>query len=533
MSINPQKQHVLSSRSWVTYIKAALSKVALYLLSKFLDIIIVLLLRRGKPGRLDVNQKKTAKLIKDSIYTRLVVEGYLSKGRGKNRYPEWEDLNTFLYKQSLSVSNSLTGKEQDIKIGLEKLLNKRFNPGDQVQALIDGPASFELRYRLITEAKESIYIATWKLYGDETGKKMIDELLNKHQSNPDIDIRIMVDGNVATQDPKSIEQLKRLTDAGLPVVFHHNDEWPFNGFHYKLTVFDGASANPIAITGGMNIGNEYSHGFGTPIADDPNRKLWRDTDVCIIGPTAREDYLIFTSLWNDRVAHTNSIEPFRQALSLIHLKAKLPQVINSGDAQILTIIDEPGPQSKQQITLSMVFCIHAAKQSIDIENAYFMHVPAINDALVEALKRGVKVRVLTNSSDSVDEKVVAVPIMKGLYTLLDNAEAADLSKDRCLIYTQKKLRPHLHNADTLHSKFMIVDREICQITSFNIHARSLRLEVEGSHYIINKELANTLTLQFNKDLYNALPVRHSSEIDFPDDLVSKFLRYMHLDPVLM
>lgn len=514
-------------------IRSMLSKAALFLLGKILDIILVLLLRRGKPGRLTDEQKRTAGMIKSSIYARLVVEGYLSEGRGANRYPEWDELNNRLYQQGTAAAAAGGGLSEGFIERMEKLVDRRFSQGNRVLPLINGPDSFEQRYSLIDVAEESIYIATWKLYGDDTGIKMVEALLAKREQSPGLDIRVMVDGNVATRDPKSLAQLQRLVDGDIPVTFFHYDERPFDGFHYKLTVVDGATSHPVAISGGMNIGDEYSHGYGTPIADDPDRRKWRDTDVRIEGSNARDDHLDFIRLWNDQASRSNSIEPFGQKLLPIPLRSDLPDVPHRGDADVLTTVDEPGPRSQQKVTLAIVYAIQSAVRSIDIENAYFMDVPAIRYSLIDAMKRGVSVRVLTNSIESVDEKAVVVPILKGLYKLIRDAGVAGVPLERCQLYARNKLRPELINADTLHSKFLVVDREFCQVASFNIHARSLRLEVEGAHNIVDSELGETLSVQFTRDLEEARHYRNADEIEFPKDLVSRFLRYMHLDPVLM
>ncbi|MGR9115118.1 MAG: phospholipase D-like domain-containing protein [Gammaproteobacteria bacterium] len=532
-STKEQQRRSAGFVSWLDRIKGALAGAVLFILGKILDIVIVLLLRRGIPGRLTDAQQRTAGMIKASIYARLVVEGYISKGRGENRYPEWDELNNRLYEEGASAVAATGIYNLRFIEGMEKLLGERFSQGNRVRPLIDGPASFERRYALIEAAKDSVFIATWKLYGDETGSKMVDTLLAKRQQSPELDIRLIVDGNVAVRDPRSLKQLRRLVDGGIPVAFHHNDERPFNGFHYKLTVIDGATDRPVAIAGGMNIGNEYSHGYGTPVAANPDRRKWRDTDVLIEGPNARADYLGFIRLWNDQASRTNSIEPFGQQLSPVPLKAELPEVDGMNKAYVLAAFDEPEPRSRQKVTLSIVYAIHAAQNSIDIENAYVMDVPAIRRSLVVAMQRGVTVRILTNSMESVDEKGVVVPILKGLYKLMRDAEAASVPLERCQIYVRKKLRPDLINADTLHSKFMVVDREFSQVASFNIHARSLRLEVEGAHNIIDREFGEQLSEQFSRDLEDAKQYLQADEIEFPKDLVSKFLRYMQLDPVLM
>ena len=502
-------------------------------LDKTGDILIGLLVKRGKPGPLSDAQQHTVKMLKNSVYARLVVEGYLSSGRGMNRYPEWDALNAELYQEGSAVSPGTGVSDAGFLDGLEKLVGERFSSGNTVQPLINGPASFEQRYRLMGAAKESIYLATWKVYGDETGKKTVDTLLAKRQENPAMDIRVIVDGNVATRDPTSLEQLKRLVNGGVPVALYHHDQRPFDGFHYKQLVVDGASEHPISIAGGMNIGDAYSHGFGTPHADDPLRRRWRDTDVRIDGQNARDDYLSFAWLWNEQASRSNAIDPFQQTLAPIDSRVDLPAVPAFGEVRVMTTIDEPGPDSRQTVTLAKVRAIRAAQRSIDVENAYFMDVPAIRNALIDAAQRGVCVRVLTNSPDSVDETVVCVPIMKGLHGLLKHAEAAAVPSDLCQVYVRNRIHPAVRNGDTLHSKYMVIDQEFSLVTSLNIHARSLRLEVEGAHFIADKDLSEALSAQFDRDLGDARRYHTSDDIEFPHDFVSWIMRRVNLDPVLL
>jgi cardiolipin synthase len=515
----------------LTSAEPAVLRATYKVLDRTLDLVLGLLVKHA-PGPLSETQARTVALIKRSIYARLLVEGYISRGRGANRYPQWDSLNARLYDETSRIPAGSGVSEAAFAEGLEQLVGERFSAGNAVVPLINGPASFAQRYELIAAAQSSILLATWKLYGDHTGQKTVDALLARRRREPAIEIRVMVDGNIAAGDPTSIALLCRLVEGGIPVLLYHHDERPFDGFHYKELIIDGAGAQPISITGGMNIGDEYSHAFGTPAAADPNRRQWRDTDVRIAGPNVRDDYQRYVGIWNERAAATNAVEPFGQILTPIAVPATLPVPAARGTARILTVIDEPGPQSRQGVTLAMLRAIRAARRTIDIENAYFMDVPAICKALVDAVQRGVCVRVLTNSGDSVDEAVVVVPILKGLYCLLTDAEAAGSAPDGCQVYVRNKLHPNLSNADTLHSKFMVVDRQFCQVASLNIHTRSLRLEVEGAHYILDEALAVTLAEQFERDLTESRRYARASDIVFPKDLVSRVMRWVNLNPVL-
>ena len=64
-------------------------------------------------------------------------------------------------------------------------------------------------------------------------------------------------------------------------------------------------------------------------------------------------------------------------------------------------------------------------KTIDIENAYFLNVPGLNQLLHAALMRGVEVRILTNSKTSVDEPLLSEPIMKSLPDLVESGRSEE------------------------------------------------------------------------------------------------------------
>lgn len=502
-------------------------------LERILDFVLGLLLRKGALRPLTAAERHTRQMLKDSIYARLLIGGYLSRGRGANRYPKWAALNDRLYRAACGAVPAGTGvTDAAFAPGLGGLVGEPFIGGNRVLPLINGPASFAERYALIASARQGVVLATWKVYGDHTGRKTVDALLARRREVPDLEVRVLIDGNVADRDDASLAQLKQLVDVGIPVLFYHHDQRPFDGFHYKELIVDAMTDQPVAITGGMNIGDEYSHGFGTEAESDPDRRRWRDTDIRIDGPAVRGDYAQLAALWNARVAAPNARDPFRQVLSPMALPDTLPAPPERGSVPVLTLIDEPGPRSAQKVTLAMLRAIRAARETIDIENAYFMDIPAIRRALIEAAGRGVRVRVLTNSAETVDETVVVVPILKGVEALLQDAATAGVPADQCQVHMRRKLHPQIRNGDTLHSKLMVVDRAFSQVASLNIHARSLRLEVEGAHYVLDPGFGAALADQFEQDLTEARRCPRAEDIAFPTDLVSRIMRRVDLAPVL-
>src|SRR5690606_14702925 len=88
-----------------------------------------------------------------------------------------------------------------------------------------------------------------------------------------------------------------------------------------------------------------------------------------------------------------------------------------------------------------VYAIENAKESIDIANAYFILTPALEEALVAALERGVEVRIITNSMQSIDEPMIALPIIQSVAKL-----------------AQKGAKVFLKKGQTLHTKMLRVDQ---------------------------------------------------------------------------
>ena len=467
----------------------------------------------------------------NALRARLAIEGPLHFGNGPH-YVEWKKENASILQRATRGPAGQGVASAAFTERFETLAGAKFTDGDSVKLLVNGPASFAERYRLIDGAKKSIYLATWKVYGDETGKKTVDALLAKKAQSPDLDIRVVVDGNVAVSDPQSVAQLKRLVDAKIPVAFYHHNQRPWDGHHYKSMIVDAGTAEGTTIAGGMNIGDEYSHAYGTPKANDPNRQQWRDTDVMVKGPSVWRDAQLFAHIWDSQVAQGRSkVDPFHQQLPSLTLGSRrtLPA---AGAARVLVTVDQPGPTSQERVTNTMVVAAHAAQHTIDLENAYVMNVPVIRDSLLEAMKRGVRVRVLTNSPGTIDQTIVSAPIQEGVQALLAGAEAQG-TLPLLEVYERKKLHPGIHNGDTLHSKMMVVDGELAQVTSYNVHARSMRLEVEGAHWVQDHAFASSVVEQFGKDIAPdvASRVATSKDVVIPGNAASKLLHKLHFDPV--
>jgi cardiolipin synthase A/B len=378
-----------------------------------------------------------------------------------NRYREWSKLS----EEMMDSVRTSVRKQRDI---LDLAEDSRWVRTEKVQALINGPASFAMRDKLMSEAKSSINILTWAIYDDVTGTQLADLLLKKKSEIPALAIRIIVDGQVAA-GPGHSAQVARLEKAGIEVIRWSNPSLSYVGQHRKMLVVD----DEHMVAGGLNFGDVYSH-------KNPDLKIarWRDTDVYVKGDAAKEaNRTVFAKIWNDQIRV--------KGLKLGRLKLEDIKPGSQG-IEVAVINNDPTESNRtgSKITLTVLKAIQEAKERVDIENAYIINFPALKTAVDEALKRGVRVRILTNSSESVDEPAVSTPILRTVadYMAMPNA----------LVYTKK--------GATLHSKLLIVDSKLSMIMSHNLHPRSERMEGEMAVLVRDEAFATSMHAQIDQDV---------------------------------
>jgi len=367
-----------------------------------------------------------------------------------------------------------------------------FRPADGARPLIDGPASFTERERLIRGAKRTLHVLTWALYDDLTGWEAARWFVERARAG--VAVRLVVDGRVAAQrlhEPPVRwleEQTRAARDAGTPIpltVIRWSDPArPYDGLHRKVIVADGEAA----IVGGMNFGDVYSH------RNPKDARRWRDTDLLVTGPAAREAERVFVATWNPQAK--------RAGVAALAEPPAATAADGLGAAQVAFVVSAPG--AEDSVLLSLLLAIEGARTTVLIENAYVIRLAPLEDALRRAIARGVRVRVLSNSPETLDEPVLSYGIVE---TLLGLAAAG------AEVYAK--------TGATLHSKFVVVDGVFSQVGSYNLHPRSYRLEHEVAANVIGAHTAAVLTKAFDDDVATARRVRGPADLEHPKDPLAR------------
>ena len=354
----------------------------------------------------------------------------------------------------------------------EKQTHTSFTKNNEIELLVNGSASFPMRAKLIENEKESINIMSWAFYDDITGNTFADQLIKKAKEG--VPVRVMVDGQVALQ-PEHLQVLKRMEDNGCQVIRWRSTDplRRFDGQHRKIMIF----GDQEMVGGGMNFGDVYSH------MGPESTPKWRDTDIHVKGPAAFDAQKLFTDLWNEQIAKRGVIDG--KTLSPIELKT--PIFKNSGNSKMTLVNHQPGRD--ENIYRANLIAIEGASKTINIQNAYVILDPATYKALLRAKKRGVRVRVMTNSLESVDEPIVSFPIMESVNRM---------AKQSFEVYVKK--------GPTLHSKAMTVDGIYSWIGSHNFHPRSFRYEGEVTMNVLDSKFTKKVDDMIQADIDQATQI---------------------------
>jgi cardiolipin synthase len=132
--------------------------------------------------------------------------------------------------------------------------------------------------------------------------------------------------------------------------------------------------------------------------------------------------------------------------------------------------------------LMFLMAIAAAEHTIDLAASYFVPDGLLIKAIVAARQRGVRVRVLLPGPHADSE--VAKISSKGAW--------GDLLQAGVEIY--------VYQLTMMHTKMLIVDRELVSVGSTNVDSRSLRLNDEASLNVYDRAFAEQMTAVFEADL---------------------------------
>lgn len=259
---------------------------------------------------------------------------------------------------------------------------------------------------------------------------------------------------------------RTMRDAGVhlawfnPLTFRQVEE--INGrTHRKILVVDGR----VGFTGGVGIADYWA---GNADAKDH----WRDTQIKVEGPPLRYLEACFYENWIESAGI---------------VKPELPLLADLRDdvveQQILSVPVWSSPVGGHNgVKKLYLITMGAARRAIDIQTPYFVMDGSTKWALLEARRRGVRVRLLLEG-DSTDAKPVKYASRSGYEELLEAG-----------------VEIYEYQPTMMHAKALVADGIWSIIGSSNLDNRSLELNDENNIAIADRAFASRLLQDFEHDL---------------------------------
>ena len=339
------------------------------------------------------------------------------------------------------------------------LLGPALVRGNRVETLLNGNEIFPAMLKAIREAEKTITFETYIYWSGAIGRKFAETLSEKARQG----VRVHVLLDWVGSEKMEEASIQTMRDAGVEIEKYHPPTWRTwrrinNRTHRKILVLDGKTG----FTGGVGIADEWLGG-----AQGPDN--WRDTHYRIEGPVVAQLQAAFADNWT------------KVKGSVLHGGEYFPELKEHGShlAQVFKSSIEGGAESMH---LMYLLSIAAAKKSIHLSMAYFVPDALARDAMVAALKRGVRIQIILPSR-YIDKPLVR-SASRGTWGVLLRSGAE--------IY---EFQPTMY-----HCKLLIVDELWVSVGSTNFDSRSFKLNDESNLNVYNQEFAERQVADFKVDL---------------------------------
>jgi putative cardiolipin synthase len=399
-----------------------------------------------------------------------------------------------------------------------------------------GSDAFTLRVQLANRAERTLDIQYFIFKDDDTGQLLMSSIL--HAASRGVRVRMLIDDTEARGQDDRVALLAANPNVEVrlynpfyyrgPIAFIRYAEFALTmsrldyRMHNKLFVAD----NAMAIVGGRNVGDEYF--------DVGNAPQFGDYDVLATGPIVRDLSKSFDAYWNDRLSipvralvgnrpTADKFAALKQDLSEhkeeMH-QSQEERSIRSGNplASILdkdtgivwakaeVLADSPdkasvegGDEIGALFRRRLLTAARDVKKELLIVSPYFVPGAKGEQLLLDLAKRGVTVRVLTNSLLSTDVPAVhagyrgyRVPLLAGGVQIYEVKPLPGKPQPK-----NGLLKSPSSGEFSLHAKAWVFDRTRTFIGSANFDRRSLHLNTEIGLMIDSPEIAQQVVTRFN------------------------------------
>jgi len=348
-----------------------------------------------------------------------------------------------------------------------------------------GAASLHRRLELIRSAQRSIELEFFIYDVDEASRLITQALMTRARDG--VQVRILVDFSAPVFELKPA-YAQVLGAAGVQVRYYNTSAIYRlvsiqHRSHRKLLIVDGDTV----LTGGRNIANDYFD-----LSDHYN---FLDSDLEVSGPIVETVRASFDVYWNSPLSEPPEPDPTpdpatsafflpsRRDLDMAEkLRAAGERYLESHrahecrDLRFVTDFPNHGEASRKVFN-AIVEELAAARREAVVESPYFVIKGGGYAVLEDLHRRGVRLRVLTNSLNSTDATYAVAALYPWLGSLADTGLTLSAYSGAAL----PQQSTDVGGAPTrwgVHSKRGVIDGETTLVGTYNMDPRSANLNSE-------------------------------------------------------
>lgn len=440
-----------------------------------------------------------------------------------------------------------------------------------IHLLEDGGGALAARGWLTRAAQKSIDIQYFIFSSDHVGLIALQELILAAQRG--VTVHLLVDDLLHDGDAQILLAANTLKNlevkvynptinigrslpsklAKLAVDFRAVNQ----RMHNKSFIVD----DEVVITGGRNVADEYFD-----LSMDYN---FRDRDILLIQGVTKDIKRSFNTFWDHplSLSITELLEPADKQLTqnilrqLKHLAcdphkfwpeiqqriANVPQRFLELREQgalawvkgVTFVSDEPGKNNGKSglgggglSTDALIELVDSAQEKILIQTPYLVTTDLGKRVFRRALKRGVKIKILTNSLSTTDSFPAFASYRRDRDILVNSGIEVYESKPRNPAWTALMTGELTRRLKTLnrlpeiglHAKSMVIDDHTLMVGTFNLDPRSANLNTECVVIVRDPSLAGRLAQQMEEENAeeNAWRIRPGSNPDHHASFANKW-----------
>ena len=425
-----------------------------------------------------------------------------------------------------SVSTAYAEQDEDLAELVVRFGKTRWTNDNRVELLADPRRAWEARLDLLESAQSHIFISTYSWHENEYGTRFRDALAevvrSRREEGDEFMARCLADATGMKMFSRAFNEVRT---GGAVVRSYNRTSWGmspmFDGrMHDKLLISDGREV----IVGGRNYSDIYF---------DPQH-WWLDFGVLVEGAAVWDLQMIFLKSW---AVSTDLANAKQFAWSMEHIRRRIrslwstgrfpggkspiedylnerffPEYENPpGDTRVAVLYDNSIVWDRAPTAALLEELVKAAVAEVDIMTPFPNFEPVLTDALIDAMARGVQVRIITNDREAAIRgggiRLAAFPTLIRLVESGAEVWAWKANPKLLVEVGATDCAPLIMPPTALHGKVVRVDHELTIVHSSNFNIRSTYYNTEAGLAVMDRGFSSRM-----EDLFDGLVTLHNFDL---------------------